>query len=113
MAKKIKKRPNQSREVEDPNLESVDEDRAFEVWLDEETEEIVNVHHYRRKFGDEFEADIEHALNLDEAKQYVMCLLGFIESLEKLRLKSDKVEEKQLPELVEGNPAQGSKKLEE
>jgi hypothetical protein len=116
MSKKIKKRVNQGTVQEDPNLEPVDDDRIFEVELDEETEEIINVHHYRYKFGDEFEADIEHAMTLDDAKQYVMCLLSFIERIEQLqleRLNKNKenavIEKVSTVEHKEGNPLRESK----
>jgi hypothetical protein len=89
MAKKIKKRAKTGSEFIDPLLEEVEADRAFEVELDEETNEIIFVHHYRRKWGDEFEADIEHGLNMEEASELVGIMIMMIEAV-KMKLLVDK-----------------------
>lgn len=99
MTKKIKKRSSSSGEYVDPNLEDVDEDRAFEVELDEESNEIIFVHHYRRKWGDEFEADVEHALNMEEAGELVIVMLNLMDQVKKKILV-----EKVLPLAEEKNP---------
>mgnify|MGYP001618019004 CR=1 FL=1 len=101
MAKKIKRKPS-SGEYVDPNLEVVDEDRAFEIELDEELNEIVLVHHYRRKWGDEFDADVEHGLNMDEARALVGALVTLMEVIDQ-KMKAELVE-KATPIPVEGNP---------
>lgn len=107
MAKKIKKRPV-SPEPVDPNLENVGEDRAFEVEIDEGEEgepgEIVFVHHYRRKWGDDFDADVEHGLNLDEARALMGVLFSMINVLEQKASLENIVEEKSTPSPVEKNP---------
>ena len=105
MAKKIKKRPTGPEPV-DPNLEEVGEERAFEIELDEEMNEIVIVNHYRRSWGDEFDADVEHGLNLKEAKDLMNVLYRMTEALEtKAMLQAaTKVEEKSSPCLIEKNP---------
>lgn len=109
MAKKLKKRPV-SAEPMDPNLEQVDEDRAFEIELDEESNEVVMVHHYRRMWGDGFNADVEHGLNIEEARSLVSILLDMITVMDQ-RAKRDLVE-KATMEPIEGNPLQGPKRSE-
>jgi len=101
MAKKIKRRENQGASYVDPRLEEVDEDRAFEMELDEETEEAIFVHHYRRKWGDEFDADIEHVFNMEETNKIVVVLLNMMETIKKKHLV-----EKSLVIPPEGNPMQ-------
>lgn len=81
MAKKIKKKaPVQEPIVE---LEDVSQDQAFECELDTDTREIVFVNHYRREWGDGFDADVEHGMTIDETKQFIVALLGMIDELEK------------------------------
>lgn len=104
MSKKIKKRSNIGNEYVDPNLEEVEEDRGFEVELDEDTNEIVFVHHYRRKWGDEIDADMEHVLNMEESVELVGMMVSMIESV-KNKLLMQKAMSTPIP--VEGNPAQG------
>jgi hypothetical protein len=100
MAKKIKRNPT---EYVDPNLEEVDEDRAFEVELDDETNEIVFVHHYRRKWGDGFDADVEHGMNIEEAGQLVAVMLSMIQEIQEKSHKELLVE-KSTPDVKESNP---------
>jgi hypothetical protein len=101
MAKKIKRKPTGTVYI-DPELEEVGEERAFEIELDEETNEILMVHHYRRKWGDEMDSDVEHGLNVEEAGALVVVLLDLIQIL------TDKANaslvEKATPEPIEGNP---------
>lgn len=105
MAKKIKKRPV-SPEPVDPNLEDVGEERAFEVELDDEANEVVFVNHYRQKWGDGFDADVEHGLTLEEAKGLMGVLYSMIEVLERKALAESGVGkvEKSTIALVEKNP---------
>lgn len=104
MAKKIKKRPSTSIAPVDPNLEEVGEERAFEVELDEEENEVVFVNHYRQAWGDGFDADVEHGLNLDEAKQLIGVLFNMVSTIE-LKLKAMEVmAEKSTIVPVEKNP---------
>ena len=105
--KKIKKRGKVSEEYVDPELEEVSDDRGFEVELDEETNEIIFVHHYRRKWGDEFEADTEHALNMDEAGELIGVMVSMME-----HVKSKLLVEKSTPTPIEGNPMQGPQNIE-
>jgi hypothetical protein len=83
----------------DPELEEVGEERAFEIELDEETNEIVFVHHYRRKWGDDMDSDVEHALNMEEAMEVINVMINMIDEIKKRVLI-----EKSTPEPVEGNP---------
>jgi len=101
MAKKIKRSKTGSPTI-DPNLEEVDEDRAFEIELDEDSNEILFVHHYRHKWGDGFDSDIEHGFTIEEAKQMVVVLLQMIEDVENTRKQN--LQKKSTPELLEGNP---------
>ena len=100
MAKKIKRQPT---EYVDPNLEEVDEERSLEVDLDDETNEIVFVCHYRRKWGDGFDADIEHGFNIEEAGQIVGVMLSMIQEIQD-RAKETLLEEKSTPDMKESNP---------
>lgn len=101
--KKIKRGKTEGHYV-NPELEEVDEDRSFELESDEDTNEILLVHHYRRKWGDEMDSDVEHGLNLEEAKDLVAILVQWIEMTE-LKLKViSKVVEKATPIPIEGNP---------
>lgn len=103
MAKKVKRRPDTSNAVVDPELEEVGEERAFEVELDEETNEIVFVHHYRRKWDDEFDADVEHGLNIEEAGQLIGLMLNMIEAMNEKKRRTALVE-KSTPDVKESNP---------
>jgi hypothetical protein len=98
MAKKIKRKPTGIPYV-DPELEEVGEDRAFEIELDEETKEILFVHHYRRIWGDEFDADVEHGLNMEEAMEVVNVMINMMDEIKK-----STVVEKLTPEPIEKNP---------
>lgn len=98
MSKKIKRKPTGAPYV-DPELEEVGEERAFEIELDEDTKEILFVHHYRRQWGDEFDADVEHGLNMEEAMEVVNVMINMMDAMKKLT-----IEEKATPEPVEGNP---------
>lgn len=68
----------------DPNLEEVDEERAFEIEIDEDEKEVVLVHHYRRMWGDEMDADVEHCLNVQEAGEFIGALINAIDVIQKL-----------------------------
>jgi hypothetical protein len=108
--KKIKRSKVEGTYV-DPELEEVDEERAFEIEADEETNEILLVHHYRRKWGDDFDSDVEHGLNLQEAKNLVSVILRWID-MEETRLKSIiGIPDKSTPIPIEGNPMQGPNNL--
>lgn len=109
--KKIKKRPNSVPEIEDPGLEEVSEDRAFEVELDEETNEIIFVHHYRRKWGDGFDSDIEHSLNMEEAGELIGVMATMIEAVRN-KIMIQTAMQKSTPSPVEGNPMRGPKDIE-
>jgi hypothetical protein len=98
MAKKIKRKPTGVPFI-DPELEEVGEERAFEIELDEETNEIVFVHHYRRIWGDEMDADVEHGLNMEEAMEVVNVMIVMMDSVKKKLL----VEKATLVP-IEGNP---------
>lgn len=109
MAKKIKRSKTGPPPV-DPNLEEVDEERAFGVEYDDEDNEVVLVNHYRRVWGDNFDADVEHVLNIEEAQALVAILNKIIEVMMKVeadkRLQAigDKLIEKSTPDMIEGNP---------
>lgn len=109
MAKKIKRSKMEGQYV-DPNLEPVGEERELEVELDEETDEILFICHYRMKWGDGFDADIEHAFTIEEANDMVMAMLEMIEEVQKKR-KAAILPEKSTPELIEGNPIKENKKV--
>lgn len=112
MGKKIKRSPEMDdlAKKQQQMLEDVGEDRAFEVELDEEAEEIVMVHHYRRKWQDDFDADIEHVLTLEEAEDLVSTLVQMTEILRKARMEKaiETVGEKSTIEPIEKNPMQGN-----
>lgn len=103
MAKKIKRRPDNNGPGVDSMLEEVGEERAFEIELDEETNEIVFVHHYRRKWDDEFDADVEHGLNIEEAGQLVGVMLQMIQAIQD-KTQKELLMGKSTPEPVERNP---------
>lgn len=111
MSKKIKrnKRSNVGQQVEDPNLEQdleeVDEERAFEIEEDEETNEIVFVHHYRRKWGDDFDADVEHVMGPEEAMNMIGMVVQILDSIRARQLLY--MAQKSTLKPIEGNPMQG------
>jgi hypothetical protein len=99
--------------TEDPKLEQVDEDRSFEVEYDEETNEAVFVMHYRRHWGDEMDADVEHALTMEENNSLIVSLMEILE-WQRATLLSQRgtvLEVKSTPDLTEGNPVKKYKKL--
>jgi len=98
MSKKIKRKPTGAPYV-DPNLEEVGEERAFEIELDEDTKEILFIHHYRRMWGDEMDADVEHGLNMEEAMEVVSVMINMMDVV-----KQNVVVEKTLELSEEGNP---------
>jgi hypothetical protein len=107
--KKIKKqRPKTSEEIPDPNLDEVGEDRGFEIEEDEETNEVVFVMHYRRKWGDDIDTDTEHALNYEEAGEMVGAVIQIMERI-KNRVMMRNALEKSTPVPIEGNPMKGSR----
>lgn len=110
MAKKIKRKPTEGRPYVDPNLEVVGEERAFEIELDEETNEVLMVHHYRRTWGDDFDADIEHGLNVDETKALIGVLLEMLQVIQNNA--NDLLVQKSTPVPIEGNPLQGPNNIE-
>lgn len=110
MGKKLKK---QAKQTIDPNLEEVSEEHAFEVEYDEETNEVVMVHHYRRHWGDGFDADIEHGLDIEENAQLMNMLTEILEQQKKkvidLAITKGLLIEKSTPITIEGNPSQDIK----
>lgn len=111
--KKIKRSKTGMTEI-DPRLEEVEEDRAFEIELDEEEKEIVLVHHYRRKWGDELEGDVEHCLNIQEADDLIGALVNGVEILKKIIIAENNalLIEKSTPAPIEGNPLRGPNNIE-
>lgn len=105
MAKKIKRKPTEVVYV-DPELEEVEEERAFEIELDEETKEIIFVHHYRRIWGDDMDADVEHGLNMEEAMEVVNVMVNMMDEV-----KNKVLIQKSTPEPVEGNPMKEGKDI--
>lgn len=117
MGKKIKKKKMKMEfpaPTHDPMLEEVDEERSLEIEYDEETNEVVMVCHYRRHWGDEFDADIEHLFTMEENERMITVLLNLLETQRKVRMKVAEVlmENKSTPELVEGNPIKENKQVE-
>jgi hypothetical protein len=110
---KIKKK--QLTPTVDPKLEPVDEERSFEVEFDEETNEVVFVMHYRRHWGDEMDADVEHGLTLEENNHLIVTLLEYLEAQKTnlLMRRGTVMEVKSTHELVEGNPVRKYKKIDE
>jgi hypothetical protein len=111
MGKKIKKKRNDP--YVDRNAEQgISEDRAFEIEYDEETNEVILVHHYRVEWGDGFTADVEHCLNINENNDLICELLVWLDIQKKkaMELVGDLVQ-KSTPELVEGNPIKESKDI--
>lgn len=111
MGKKIK----QQKQIIDPQLEDVGEERAFETEFDEETNEVVIIHHYRRQWGDEFDADIEQLLNIEENTELISILMEYLGE-QKKRLMLQAVEQglivgKSTPEVKESNPMEHGEKV--
>lgn len=103
MGKKIiKKRANTSEEVPDSMLEEVEEGRALELEEDEETNEVIFVCHYRRKWGDDFDADVEHGFDIEQAAHLAISILQIIDNIKNRMLI---VKSTLAP--IEGNPMQG------
>lgn len=113
MGKKIKRKPIGSPYI-DPNLEEVGEDRGMEFDIDEETKEIIIVHHYRRKWGDDFDADIDHMYTIEEAGQLINVLVNMIEDVNKIIMieRDEILVKKSTPIPIEGNPLQGPNNIE-
>jgi hypothetical protein len=111
--KKIK-RSKTGQPAIDPNLEEVGEDRAMEFDIDEDTKEIIIVHHYRRKWGDEVDADIDHIYTIEEAGDLIRVLSNMIEDVKKLinEERNALLVEKATPKPIEGNPLQGPNNIE-
>jgi len=104
MTKKIKKKKMPAPTV-DPNLDDVDETRQKEIFYDEETNEVVITHHYRRNWGDGFDADVDELLDAEENAE----LIGVLSRL--LLQQKTVIEANSVPlpkvstkELQEGNP---------
>jgi hypothetical protein len=117
MSKKIKRKPTGMPYV-DPMLDKVDEDRAMEFDIDEETKEIIIVHHYRRKWGDEMDADIDHIYTIEEAGELISVLVNMIETVKNMdemnmvAIRDALLVEKSTPTPIEGNPMQGPNAIE-
>lgn len=112
MSKK-KKKPEFPAPTIDPNLEKVDEDRAFEIEYDEETNEAIIVNHYRRQWGDGFDADVEHGLNVEENNALITTLMEILEMQKKKAMANVGVqfETVSTPILLESNPLKGPKEI--
>ena len=82
------------------------EEEGFDIELDEETLEVVLIHHYRRKWGHELDADIEHRMNMEEAMQLVVTVLQMIEIV-----RNKVIQEKVLVVPEEGNPLQNNSEM--
>ena len=110
MAKKLKK---MAKQIVDPHLEEVDEEHSFEIEYDEETNEVLLVHHYRRQWGDGFDADVEHAYDIEQNTGLIRELMEVLEQQKQkvinFAIAKGLIIEKSTPELIEGNPSQGPK----
>ena len=110
MAKKLKK---MAKQIVDPNLEVVDEEHAFEIYYDDETNEAILVHHYRRNWGDEFDADVEHGYDIEQNTRLINNLMDILgqqkKSVINKAISVGLLIEKSPPSIEEGNPAQGHK----
>lgn len=102
-----------SKPVVDPHLEEVGEEHAFEIEYDEETNEVVLVHHYRNKWGDGFDADIEQGLNIEENSALISTLMEILEEQKKqviaIAVQKGVLVEKLTPEPIESNPLKDNK----
>ena len=103
--KKIKRSKTNTPTV-DPKLEEVGEERAFEIEIDEEEKEVVLVHHYRRKWGDELEGDVEHCMTIEETGELIAALINCVDELQKLEAteKEALLVHKATPTPIENNP---------
>ena len=105
MGKKLKK---MAKQIVDPNLEEVDEEHAFEIEYDEETNEVLLVHHYRRQWGDGFDADVEHAYDIEQNTELISELMEILEKQKQrvisFAIAKGLIVEKSTPELIESNP---------
>jgi len=113
--KKIKRSKTSAPEV-DPNLAEVDEERAMEFEIDEEEKEIVLVHHYRRKWGDELEGDVDHIYSVREAEELVGILVQMIHEVKQLIINERDAKLLEIAKAtltpIEGNPLQGPNNIE-
>ena len=109
-SKKVKK---MAKQVVDPNLEEVDEEHAFEIYYDDETNEAILVHHYRRQWGDGFDSDVEHAYDIEQNTRLIGDLMEILGQQKKAvinkAIAAGLIVEKSTPSIEEGNPAQGPK----
>lgn len=96
----------------DPHLAKVEEPRGIEIVFDEENYEVVFVCHYRRKWGDEFDADIDHGYTLEATNRMILVLMEMVERLSLKVMEQTGLIEKSTPEPKEGNPAQGGQNYE-
>ena len=106
MAKKIKRSKTGVPAV-DPMLEEVEEERAAEIEYDEEDDEAILVFHYRRVWGDDFDADIEHGYTMEETRELVTVLTSILEESKKKAMRT--AIEKSTPSTEEGNPLKANK----
>ena len=108
MAKKIKKMAKQM-PIIDPNLEEVEEEHSFEIEYDEETNEALLVHHYRRQWGDGFDADVEHAYDIEQNTDLINDLMEILERQKQKvinkAIAAGLLIQKSTPEMIEGNPS--------
>ena len=109
MGKKLKK----STPIIDPNLEVIEEEHAFEIYYDDETNEAILVHHYRREWGDGFDSDVEHGYGIERNTSLINSLMEILEQQKKAvinqAIAAGLLVQKSTPEMIEGNPEQGSK----
>lgn len=85
-------------------MEEVGEERAFEVEYDEDDNEIIFVNHYRRKWGDGFDSDVEHGFTMEEARGLIQVMMNIMEAV-----KNKAMIEKAINTVEEGNPLKGPK----
>jgi hypothetical protein len=107
MGQKKIKRSKTSQPTVDPQLEEVGEERAAEIEYDDETDETIFVFHYRRKWGDDFDSDVEHGYTMEETRELVGVLMGILE--ESKRIAMQNAVEKSTPSVPEGNPLKENK----
>src|SRR5688500_5151708 len=102
MAKKIKKKVanHQERDFErltqpqvavaeqEEKLDDVTQDQSFEINVDEEDmhQPVVFIDHYRKAWGDDFDADIDKGFTVAEIKDLIVYLLHCVDVLEKKQL---------------------------
>jgi hypothetical protein len=107
MGQKKIKRSKTSVPMVDPQLEEVGEERAAEIEYDEETDETIFVFHYRREWGDEFDADVEHGYTMQETRELVTVLTNILEESKAQAMQN--VIEKSTPSVEEGNPLRNNR----